>query len=72
MDSISGLDMTMTNSTFSGAINPDGEGGTVKVTMDGGSTWSLTGDSYVTEFSGDVSRITSNGYHLYVNGEQIV
>ena len=72
VDSISGLDMTMTNSTFSGAINPDGEGGTVKVTMDGGSTWSLTGDSYVTEFSGDVSRITSNGYHLYVNGEQIV
>ncbi len=72
VDSISSLDMTMTNSTFSGAINPDGEGGTVKVTMDGGSTWSLTGDSYVTEFSGDVSRITSNGYHLYVNGEQIV
>lgn len=72
VDSISGLDMTMTNSTFSGAINPDGEGGTVKVTMDGGSTWSLTGDSYVTEFSGDVSQITSNGYHLYVNGEQIV
>lgn len=72
VDSISSLDMTMTNSTFSGAINPDGEGGTVKVTMDGGSTWSLTGDSYVTEFSGDISRITSNGYHLYVNGEQIV
>lgn len=72
VDSISSLDMTMTNSTFSGAINPDGEGGTVKVTMDGGSTWSLTGDSYVTEFSGDVSRIASNGYHLYVNGEQIV
>lgn len=72
VDSISSLDMTMTNSTFSGAINPDGEGGTVKVTMDGGSTWSLTGDSYVTEFSGDVSQITSNGYHLYVNGEQIV
>lgn len=72
VDSISSLDMTMTNSTFSGAINPDGEGGTVKVTMDGGSTWSLTGDSYVTEFSGNVSRITSNGYHLYVNGEQIV
>ncbi len=72
VDSISSFDMTMTNSTFSGAINPDGEGGTVKVTMDGGSTWSLTGDSYVTEFSGDVSQITSNGYHLYVNGEQIV
>lgn len=72
VDSISSFDMTMTNSTFSGAINPDGEGGTVKVTMDGGSTWSLTGDSYVTEFSGDVSRIASNGHHLYVNGEQIV
>lgn len=72
VDSISTLDMTMNNSTFNGAINPDGEGGTVKVTMDSSSTWTLTGDSYITEFSGDVSQITANGYHLYVNGEQLV
>lgn len=72
VDSISSLDMTLTGSTFKGAINPDGEGGTVKVTMDADSTWELTADSYVTEFSGDISQITANGFHLYVNGEQLV
>lgn len=51
---------------------PDGEGGTVKVTLSGDSKWELTADSYVTEFDGDVSQVVSNGYHLYVNGEQIV
>lgn len=72
VDSISSLDMTLTNSSMNGAVNPDGEGGTVKVTLDSGSEWTLTADSYITEFDGDVSQIVSNGYHLYVNGEQIV
>lgn len=72
VDSISSLDMTLTGSAFTGAVNPDGEGGTVKITMDSSSTWTLTADSYVTEFSGDVSQITSNGCHLYVNGEAVV
>ena len=42
--------------------------GTVSVTLDSTSTWTLTGDSYVTEFSGDASNVISNGYKLYVNG----
>ena len=42
--------------------------GTVSVTLDGTSTWTLTGDSYVTSFSGDASSVISNGYTLYVNG----
>ncbi len=44
------------------------EVGTVSVTLDGSSTWTLTGDSYVTEFNGSASRVISNGYTLYVNG----
>ena len=44
------------------------EVGTVSVTLEGGSTWTLTGDSYVTSFSGDASSVISNGYTLYVNG----
>jgi hypothetical protein len=44
------------------------EAGTVSVTLDSSSTWTLTGDSYVTEFNGDASQIISNGYTLYVNG----
>lgn len=65
VDSISSLTLNMTNSSFSGTISNDG---VVSVTMAENSTWTLTGDSYVTEFSGDASNIISNGYKLYVNG----
>lgn len=44
------------------------EVGTVSVTLDENSTWTLTGDSYVTEFNGDAENVISNGYNLYVNG----
>ena len=44
------------------------EVGTVSVTLDATSTWTLTGDSYVTEFNGDASNVISNGYTLYVGG----
>ena len=44
------------------------ETGTVSVTIDSTSTWTLTGDSYVTEFNGDAANVISNGYTLYVNG----
>ncbi|MDO5133322.1 MAG: hypothetical protein Q4D81_10105 [Eubacteriales bacterium] len=44
------------------------ETGTVSVTLDDSSTWTLTGDSYVTEFNGDAANVISNGYTLYVNG----
>jgi hypothetical protein len=42
--------------------------GTVSVTLDSTSTWTLTGDTYITEFNGDASNVISNGYTLYVNG----
>ena len=73
VDEISSLALTMKNGTsYEGAINPDGAGGTVDVTLDDNSTWTLTGDSYITSFDGDTSNITANGYHLYVNGEQVL
>ena len=73
VDEISSLALTMKNGTsYEGAINPDGDGGTVDVTLADDSTWTLTGDSYITSFDGDTSNITANGYHLYVNGEQVL
>ena len=73
VDEISSLVLTMKNGTsYEGAINPDGDGGTVDVTLDDDSTWTLTGDSYIASFDGDTSNITANGYHLYVNGEQVL
>lgn len=71
-DSISTLNLTMKNATnFKGTINKSGTAGSVSVTIDDNSTWTLTGDSYVTTFDGDLTNINTNGYHLYVNGEQV-
>ncbi len=47
------------------------EVGTVSVSIDKSSTWTLTADTYITSFDGDVSSIISNGYTLYVNGTAI-
>lgn len=44
------------------------EVGTVDVIMDSTSTWTLTGDTYVSSFDGDASCVTANGYTLYVDG----
>ena len=44
------------------------EVGSVSVTLSGGSTWTLTGDSYVTSFTGDAANVIAHGYTLYVNG----
>ncbi|MCH5267843.1 MAG: hypothetical protein J1E62_05800 [Lachnospiraceae bacterium] len=73
VDKISSLEMTMSGSTeFEGTINTDGEAGSVKVTMEKGTSWTLTGDSYVSEWNGDTSQIHANGHHLYVNGKQFI
>jgi hypothetical protein len=44
------------------------EVGTVSVTLDSSSTWTLTGDSYITAFNGSAANVVANGYTLYVNG----
>ena len=57
VDSISSLDLHFTASTYTGAINPDQEGGQVALTMDQDSRWILTGDSFISSFEGDLSCI---------------
>ena len=47
------------------------EVGNVTVTLDESSTWTLTGDSYVTEFNGNAENVISNGYTLYVDGSAL-
>ena len=42
--------------------------GEVNVTLDSTSTWTLTADTYITSFDGNISNVVSNGYTLYVNG----
>ncbi len=66
VDSISSLTMNLKSSAFTGAIQG---GGSVKVSLDGDSTWTLTGDSAITEVEGDLSRIDRNGYTLTIGGK---
>jgi hypothetical protein len=70
VDGISELAMSIADSSsFTGAINSDGtEAAALSVTLDSSSTWTLTGDSYVTEFNGDMANVVTNGYTLYVAG----
>ncbi|MBQ3446413.1 MAG: hypothetical protein IJG37_02080, partial [Synergistaceae bacterium] len=68
VDSSSSLALNLKDSsTFSGAVNTTGQAGTVSVTIEEGSTWTLTGNSYVTSIN-DTSRVTKGSYTLYVNG----
>ena len=71
------LALTLTNmSSFEGRIGGNivdasgqtvsTEAGTAIVTLDSASTWTLTGDSYITSFSGDAENVIGNGYTLYV------
>ena len=47
------------------------EVGTVNVSLDSTSTWSLTNDTFISSFSGDTANISFNGYTLYVNGTAV-
>ena len=72
VDSISSLDFQLADgSVFTGSINPGGVAGTVNVTIASGCQWVLTGDSYITSFTGDVSSIVTNGHTVFVNGTAI-
>lgn len=69
VDSVSSLNLYLTDgSTFEGAINTDGADGDVYVELTDGSTWTLTGDSYISSLTCDADSINLNGYTLYVDG----
>ena len=68
VDSSSSLELNLKDSSkFSGAINTSGAAGTVEVVIEEGSTWTLTGNSYVTSLTNN-GTITKGSYTLYVNG----
>lgn len=72
VDKISSLDLDMSGSVLTGAINADNLGGNISVFLNENSTWNLTSDSYISSFEGDISNINAGEFHLYVNGEMIV
>ena len=71
VDDISTLALHLENSAYVGAINETGDAGKVTVTLDATSAWTLTADTYITAFDGDIANVNANGYTLYVNGEAV-
>ena len=70
VDEVSNLNLYLSDdSTFTGAVNPDGAAGEVYVEIADGSTWTLTGDSYITSLTCGTDAIDLNGHTLYVNGK---
>lgn len=59
---VDGNIVNATNQTVSTEV------GTVTITLDTNSTWTLTADSHVTEFTGTAANVIANGHTLYVNG----
>ena len=72
VDEISTLDLDMSGSVLTGAINSDNSGGNISVSLDENSTWNLTSDCYISSFDGDISNINAGKFHFYVNGEMVV
>ena len=62
-------------STYSGNINPGDIAEDATVVMDASSSWTLTGDTYLTKLtdaSTSYSNIVANGHKLYVNGTEVL
>ncbi len=68
VDSISSLDLTLSSTSFIGAINPTDDFGDTNVTIDSGSDWTLDGDSHISSLDNE-GQIEYNGHTLYVDGE---
>ena len=72
VDDVSVLNMYLKDSSsFTGAINTEGQKGDVYVEIEDGSTWTLTADSYVSGLTvSEGSAINLNGHKLYVDGKE--
>lgn len=69
VDSVSTLNLYLRDdSSFTGAINPDGQTGDVYVELDANSTWTLTEDSCISSLTCVQGTINLNGHKLYING----
>ena len=63
VDGISSLQLNLIDSDYAGAIT--GEGSIMVSLKD--SSWTLTGDSWISRFDGDLTQVIPNGYHLYID-----
>ena len=67
VDSISSLNMTLSSTSYVGAISPSDDFGQTAVIIESGSDWTLDGDSHISSLENN-GEINYNGHTLYVNG----
>ena len=76
IDSNSKATLNLSNSSsYTGRITTGKIAKMAAATLDATSSWSLTGDSYLTSFTNanlTNSNIISNGYHIFLNGIKIL
>ena len=68
VDAISTLTLSLSSSSLTSAINTANTAKSVSLSLDSASSWSLTGNSYLTVFTDSdttLSNIQSNGYNIY-------
>ena len=69
LDAFSSISLTLRGETeYTGTINTANTARAAKVTLEEGATWTLTGNAYLTSFTGRVGDIVTNGFTVYVNG----
>ena len=69
VDSVSAANLILKDgSVFTGAVNPNGQEGSVYLELDESSKWVLTEDSYITSLTCAAGAVDLNGHTLYVNG----
>ena len=72
VDALSSISLTLRGeSDYTGTVNTANTARAAKVTLEDDAVWTLTGNAYLTAFTGRVGSITTNGYTVYVNGEPL-
>lgn len=67
VDSISSLNMTLSSTSYIGAINPSDDFGQTDLVIDSDSDWTLDGDSHISSLENN-GEINYEGHTLYVDG----
>ncbi len=69
VDDLSSVSVVLNGeSSYTGTINTANTALAAEVTLDDDATWTLTGNAYLTAFTGRISGIVTNGFSVYVNG----
>jgi hypothetical protein len=72
VDALSSVNLTLRGaSSYTGTVNAANTARGAQVALEDDAIWTLTGNAYLTSFTGRVSAIVTNGYTVFVNGKAL-